>query len=104
MPTAIVAALLHGLRVLLMARLGLMVAKVLGFFGLTFVTNKYAVGPLLAQVEGFIAQAGQAGQFGAVAMQWAGLMRFDDALSMVISALGMAFTIKQARVALGIAG
>lgn len=103
MPAAIIAAIMHALRVMLMAKIGAFVVKLLGFFGLAIVTNKLAIEPLLDQLEGFISQVGQTGQFAAVAIQWAGLMRFDDALSMVLSAFSTAMMIKQARVMLGIA-
>lgn len=103
MPAAIIAAIMHALRVMLMAKIGAFVVKLLAFFGIAIVTNKLAIEPLLDQLEGFISQVGQTGQFAAVAIQWAGLMRFDDALSMVLSAFSTAMMIKQARVMLGIA-
>ncbi len=103
MPAALLAALMHGLRIMLMAKIGAFVLKLLSFFGLAIVTNKFAIEPLLLQLQGYIAQFGATGQFGAVAVQWAGLMRFDDALSMIMSAFSTALMIKQARVMLGIA-
>lgn len=103
MPAAIIAAIMHALRIMLMAKIGAFVVKLLSFFGLAIVTNKLAIEPLLDQLQGFISQVGQSGQFAAVAIQWGGLMRFDDALSMVLSAFSTAMMIKQARVMLGIA-
>lgn len=103
MPAAIIAAIMHALRIMLMAKIGAFVLKVLSFFGLAITVNKFAIEPLLDQLEGFISDIGQTGQFGAVAIQWAGLMRWDDALSMIVSAFTTAIMIKQARVMLGIA-
>lgn len=103
MPAVVIAAIMHALRIMLMAKIGAFVLKLLSFFGLAIVVNKFAIEPLLDQLTTFIADAGQTGEFAAVAIQWAGLMRWDDALSMIVSAFTTAIMIKQARVALGIA-
>lgn len=103
MPAALIAAIMHALRIMLMAKIGAFAIKLLSFFGLSIITHKYVVDPLLDQLETWISQVGAVGQYGAVAMQWAGLMRWDDSLSMVISTIATIATIKQARVALGIA-
>lgn len=100
---ALVAALMHALRIMLMAKVGAFVLKVISFFGLAIVTNKYAIEPLLNQLEGYIGDLGATGQWGALAVQWAGLLRVDDALSMLVSCFATAMMIKQGRVMLGIA-
>lgn len=100
---ALVAALIHALRIMLMAKAGAFVLKVLSFFGLAIVVNKFGVEPLLNQLESYIGDIGGAGQWGALAVQWAGLLRVDDALSMLVSCFSTAMMIKQARVMLGIA-
>lgn len=103
MPAAIIAAIMHALRIMLMAKIGAFVLKLLSFFGLAIIANEFAIEPLLAQLEGFISEIGATGQWGALAIQWAGLMRVDEALSMLISCFTTAMMIKQARVMLGIA-
>lgn len=94
---AIIAVLLTGLRILLMAKLGAMVARVLLFFGLTWATNEYVLDPALDQVRQYMT-SGPGGELGATAMQWIGVMELDTAVSMVLSAVVAAWGIKQARV------
>lgn len=94
---AVAAALLMGLRILLMAKLGAMVARVLLFFGITWATNEYALQPALDQIASYM-NATPNGQFGAWALGWAGVMNLDVAVSMLLSAMSAAWTIKQARV------
>lgn len=101
---ALVAALIHALRIMLMAKAGALVLKILLFFGLAITVNRVAIDPVLNQLEGYVAQLGSTGGTMAVAVQWAGLLRFDEALSMLLSAFATAMLIKQSRVFLGISG
>lgn len=101
---AVIALLVNMLRVMLMAKAGLFVAKVLGFFGLTFLTNEYAIEPLLAQIQGMMTGSAGGGDLGAALIAWAGVLRFDEAVSMVLSAYSTAMTIRGGKMVLGIAG
>lgn len=94
---AIIAALLTGLRILLMAKLGAMVARVFLFFGVTWATNEFALQPALDQVAALMTSS-PGGEFGTWALQWAGVMRLDVCVSMLLSCLSAVWTIKQARV------
>lgn len=99
---AILAVLVSMLRAMLLAKAGLFVLKVLGFFGLAFVTNKYAIQPMLDQIEQYVNNIGNASGIGAVALQWAGVLNLDKAVSMIISAFSTAALIKQSKTFLGV--
>lgn len=95
---ALVAALMTVLRVLLMAKIGAFIVSALLFFGFSWATNEYAIEPLLDALTGYVQQLGTGGGALAYAMQWAGVLQFDKAITVIISAYGMAWTIKSARV------
>jgi hypothetical protein len=100
---AIIAALVSALRIMFMAKMGLMAVKLLAFLGLQFVTHKYAIGPLLSQLTAYATAAGSAGgDFGANLVAWMGVLNFDRAISMVISAYSTRATIMQAKTFLGL--
>lgn len=95
---ALVAAMMTVLRVLLMAKIGAFIVSALLFFGFTFATNEYAVEPLLDALRGHVQQLGAGGGAMAYAIQWAGVLQFDKAVTVLISAYSMAWTIRSARV------
>lgn len=87
---------INALRVMLFVQAGKIIVGILGFFGLTYATNKYAVAPLLSAIQSMV-NTGPTGEFGSAVMEWMGLMRFDQALTMLISAWTIAFAIKSAK-------
>src|SRR5690606_18021523 len=95
---AIVAALMTVLRVLLIAKIGSIVVSALLFIGLSLAINNYAIEPLLTQLENYVNQLGAGGGAMAQAMQWAGVLNFDKACSVLLSAYTTAWTIKSAKV------
>ena len=98
---ALVAAMMQVLRVLLMAKIGAFIVSALAFFGFTFVVNQYAIEPALSALTGYVSQLGAGGGAMGHAMQWAGVLKFDQAISVIISAYTVAWTIKSAKVWLG---
>jgi len=95
---AIVAALMTVLRVLLMSKIGSIVVAALLFLGLSLAVNNYAIDPLLTRLENYVNQLGAGGGAMAYAMQWAGMLNFDKAVSVLLSAYTTAWTIKSAKV------
>lgn len=96
MPAFLLAPLLNGLRILLMAKLGAMVARVLTFLGVTFATQNYAVEPAIDQVRHYMT-TNPGGDLGAQVVAWAGVMKLDVAVTMLLSAYSAVWTIKQAK-------
>ncbi len=93
---AAIAALVNMLRIMLFAKAGALVAKVLLFFGLAVGVNKFAINPMTDQIKAHIS-TGAPGEIGATLTAWAGVMQLDTALSMILSAYAAAWTIKTAK-------
>ena len=84
---AIIAACMQGLRWLLMSRLGLIIASAMLWLGINLATVNLVLEPLIDQLRGFADSTGSGGgSLYAAARAWAGVLRFDQALTMVISA------------------
>lgn len=94
---AIVAALMTVMRVLLIAKAGSIVLAVLLFFGFDWAVNKFAIDPALDALSGWMGQVGT-GHWGAIAMQWAGVLNIDKAVSVLISAFTTKASINSAKV------
>lgn len=86
------------LRVLLMAKIGAFIVSALLFFGFTWTINEYAIEPALDTLRNYMNSMGSASSIAGHAIAWAGVLRFDDAVSVLISAWTTAWTIKSARV------
>lgn len=92
MPAIVVAFLVNALRLMLMAQAGRIILGILGFFGLQFAVQKFAVGPAMNQISGML-QNGASGEFASTLLAWVGVLKFDVAISMLISAVTMRFAI-----------
>lgn len=93
----LIAFLVNALRVMLFTRAGSFLVSLLSFFGLQIATQKLVIGPALEQVASFFTSGVPGGEIGAAALQWAGVLRLDQAASMLISAVGARMTIGAAR-------
>lgn len=98
----LIALLVNMIRTMLMIKAGVIVAKILLFFGIQIVTDRYVIDPLLDFVRGMI-DTGPAGGIGAALVGWAGVLKFDQALSMILSAYATAASIRSLRVGFGLA-
>lgn len=83
----LVTALINGVRVLMLSRLGLFLVTAIAWMGLNLGTINLVVEPTVAQLESFAAGGGGGGEYFELAKQWAGVLNFDKALTMVISAV-----------------
>ncbi|MGN7725125.1 DUF2523 family protein [Luteimonas sp. 22616] len=84
---AILAALFTGLRWLILSKLGLFLATALLWLGINFGTMKLVLQPTLDLLTNFASGGGTGGgEYWIIARQWAGVLNFDKALTMVISA------------------
>lgn len=88
---------IRGLGWLFKSRLGLFVTSAFVWLGINFGTIKLAIEPAIAQLEAFAAQGSAAGEYGPIAVQWAGMLNLDKAVTMIVSAVVAKHAIMQGR-------
>lgn len=66
-------------------RVGFMIAQILLWLGLTVATSTMVVGPIISEITAYASLSG-GGSWGAVALQWLGVLNFDIALTMLFGA------------------
>lgn len=81
----IVAGIVTGIGTLLRSRSGLFVVGAMTWLGLSFGTHKIFTEPTLDMIESHM-HTNMGGDLGVTMMQWLGVMRFDEAVSMIVSA------------------
>lgn len=89
--------IIRGIGWLFKSRLGLFITSAMVWMGINFGTIKLVMGPALDQLKNFANSGGGGGQLGAVAMNWAGMLNFDKALTMIVSAVVTKHTIMAGR-------
>lgn len=94
---ALIGALISALSWLFRSRIGLWIMTALAWLGITFGTIKIMIDPAIDLLKGYAQGLGGAGQLGAVAMQWMGVLNFDRALTMIISAIIAKHALLQGR-------
>lgn len=94
---ALVGALIAALSWLFRSRIGLWVMTALAWLGINFGTIKMVIDPAIDLLKGYAQGLGGGGQLGATAMQWMGVLNFDRALTMIISAVAAKHAIMQGR-------
>lgn len=94
----IIGWLVNALRTLFASRLGAWFAGALAWLGLSFGVQKVAVEPAIDQLRGYMDGLGGAGQLAADAVAWAGVMNFDIAVTMLMSAIAIRRGIAAGRV------
>jgi hypothetical protein len=91
--------IINMLRMMLFVHAGKIVVGILGFIGLNFVADHYVIDPMLDQIRAMMA-TGPTGTWGALMIQYMGILRFDQAVSMMLSAWVMVQTIKNGKILL----
>jgi hypothetical protein len=90
--------LVVGLGVLLKSRLGLFIASAAVWLGISFTTIKLVVQPAIAALQAYsTGSAVSSGEFGAAALAYLGILEFDRALTMIISAVATKHLVSQGR-------
>lgn len=89
--------IIRGIGWLAKSRLGLFITSAMVWLGINFGTIKLAIEPAIQQLEQFAAQGAATGQYGAIAMQWAGMLNLDRAITMIVSAVVAKHAILQGR-------
>lgn len=79
-------------------RIGQILASILGWFGVSLATYKLGVEPFIEMLEDLANSGLGGGEYAAVALQWMGLLNFDKALTMVISAVAAKHAVNAGRV------
>lgn len=92
----LVALLANAFRIMLFSQAGRIIVGILSFFGLQWATHKFAIGPAVAWFQSQMG-SGPVGEFGATALAWMGVLRFDQAISMLLSAWGVRVAIDGAK-------
>lgn len=78
--------LLTGLRVLFASRMGLWIAGALAWLGVSLGSSKLLIEPAIDQLRAYMTAGMSGGNLGADAIAWAGVLNFDVAVTMIISA------------------
>ncbi|MEO7702914.1 MAG: DUF2523 family protein [Opitutus sp.] len=93
----LIAALLDALEWLFATRLGLWVVSAFAFLGISFGTQKFVVQPLLDELQTLAGGVSSSSDFGSMALSWLGLLNFDKALAMIISAVATKYAVSATR-------
>jgi TRAP-type C4-dicarboxylate transport system permease small subunit len=81
-----IAFLVNALRVTFGTQLGRWIVSAMVFLGISYGTHKIVVTPAITALTGYV-QSGGSGQFISYALAWVGVLWFDKATSMIISAV-----------------
>ncbi|CAD7716636.1 hypothetical protein LMG31884_22630 [Xanthomonas hydrangeae] len=94
----LIAQLVTALAWLFKSRIGLWIMTAFVWLGINFGTIKMVVEPAIDLLTGYAQSMGSGnGELGATALAWFGVMQFDKALTMVISAVAAKHAIMQGR-------
>src|SRR5690606_19319198 len=88
----IIAGIVSGVGYLLRTQIGFVLVAGMAWLGVNFAMIKLFVEPSLDMLYGYFSSGAGGGTFGAVAMQWLGVMQLDKAATMI----GSAVLLKQA--------
>jgi len=94
---ALIGMLISALGWLFRSRIGLFIMTAMAWLGINFGTIKMVIEPAIDLLRQHAQGLGGAGQLGGTAMAWAGVLQFDRAITMVISAVAAKWAITQGR-------
>ena len=89
--------IIRGIGWLFKSRIGLFITSAFVWLGINFGTIKLALEPAIEQLEQFAQSGAPGGEMGQQAMQWAGMLNLDKALTMIVSAVVAKHAIMQGR-------
>lgn len=82
---------------LLKSRGGFIVSQIMLWLGLNYATIKIVLEPAIGMLRGYAQSGMGGGQLGMVAVNWLGLLQFDRAITMIISAVVAKHVMTQGR-------
>lgn len=97
---ALIGYLITGLAWLFRSHLGTWIVSAMAWLGIAWATHEFAVEPWIDNMQQHIGGGSPGGEWGAVLIAYAGLMRFDQACTMIVSAVATKFAIGAARAVL----
>lgn len=86
MPLPIIAPVIGALVWTFKSRIGLFIASALAWAGLTYGTSKIVIQPTLDLIEAKLQGMGSGGDLGQAISAWMGVLQFDVAVTMIMSA------------------
>lgn len=96
--SAIVAGVVGGITYMFKTKLGLFIMGAMVWLGINFASIKVVVEPAIDLLTGYAESAGSGtGEFGTTAIAWMGVLNFDKAITMVISAIVTKHVLTQGR-------
>lgn len=93
----LIGQLVVGLAWMFKSRIGLWIMTALVWLGINFGTVKMVIEPSIDLLRQYAQSVNGGGELGATAMQWFGVLNFDKALTMVISAVVSKYAVMQGR-------
>jgi len=96
----LISSLLSGLAWVFRSQLGSWIVAGMTWLGIAWATHEFAVEPWLENLRNHVGGATPGGEWGAVLVAYAGLMKFDQACTMIASAVATKFAVTAARAVL----
>lgn len=93
----LISQLISGLAWMFRTRLGTWVAGGLAWFGLSWATHRFAVEPFIEGMEEKVRATSVGGDWGPVLVAYLGIMKFDQACTMIASAVAAKFAVGAAK-------
>lgn len=93
----LLSGLISGLAWVFRTRLGSWTAGALAWFGLSWATHEFAVEPWIDSMRQHMQSGVPGGEWGGVLVAYLGIMKFDQACTMIASAVAAKFAIGAAK-------
>jgi len=94
---AIVAGVVSGITYMFKTKLGLFIMLAMVWLGINFGTIKIVIDPAISLLRGYATSGMGGGEYADAAIAWMGVLRFDKAITMIISAIVSKHVITQGR-------
>ncbi|MGJ4801775.1 DUF2523 family protein [Luteimonas sp. SDU82] len=95
--SAVVAGVVSGITYMFKTKLGLFIMGAMVWLGINFATIKIIIEPAIDLLLGYAEGGMGGGQFAGPAIAWMGVLNFDKAITMVISAIVSKHAVMQGR-------
>lgn len=94
---AVVAGVVSGITHMYKTKLGLFLMGAMIWLGINFATIKIIIEPAIDLLEGYADGGLGGGPYASMAIQWLGVLNFDKAITMIISAIVSKHAVMQGR-------
>lgn len=91
------SGIVSGVMWLFKNKIGQMITAAFAFLGISIASYSLGVKPFLDQLENMASAGLGGGEFASVALQWLGLLNFDKALTMIMSAVAAKHAVTAGR-------